>query len=729
VIGLLLPFCPHTILGMPLLHIEPLPRRASKPEILTFLDQVGGLDRKRVGRIELRGPAAVIEVPDGWEARLRKALDGQMFGDRRIRARVTSDSAASEPGDHFSHLARLLNMESRAEAQRIAQQSRKLSPADAEKTGNSLIDLVVTDENAGLGGRCIVQLVRRTRSPLPWTRLDSGSPIVLSTLEHRADQSYRGVVCERVETSISVALDVLPDELGDHDRWRIDLAFDEVATQRQQAALDQARGLRGDRAAILRDVLLGSRQPEFGVDRAVGILNRSLNEVQADAVQFAMSARDVGLIHGPPGTGKTTAVVEVIRQAIRRGKKVLACAPSNLAVDNIFERLLAFGERAVRLGHPARVLPELREHTLDLLVEQHRDVRLARKLVKQAMSLFREAGKQRRTAPQPGERRQLRDDARSLLADARRMEQQAVESILDSAAVICATTTGIDSSLLGPRRFDLVVIDEACQSTEPGCWIPLLRGDRLVLAGDHCQLPPTVVSQEAAAEGFGISLFERLVDHYGQGITRRLTVQYRMHQAIMDFSSREFYDGQLEAHASVREHRLSDLPEVAESRLTEWPMEFIDTAGAGYDEELEPDGDSRRNRQEAEFVSRKVRELLAAGVPARDIAVISPYGAQVRLLRELLDVEGLEIDSVDGFQGREKEAVLITLVRSNPAGEIGFLADIRRMNVAMTRARRKLLMVGDSATLGGHAFYRRLLEYCEGLGCYRTVWEETTSTL
>ncbi|MEI8372786.1 MAG: IGHMBP2 family helicase [Planctomycetota bacterium] len=710
---------------MPLLHIAPLPRRASKLEVLDFLDRVGGLDRKRVGRIEFRGPTAVIEVPDGWEARLPKALDGQMFGDRRVRVHIAADRCTtSGPEDHFERLGRLLDMESKAEAQRVAQQAKKLSPAEAEKTGNSLIDLVVVDENAGLGGRLIVQLTRRTRGLLRWTRLDVGSPVVISPHKDRAELSYRGVVCERSETSIFVAIDGLPDELGEHDTWRIDIAFDEVATQRQRAALEQARVLRGDRAAILRDVLVGQRQPEFGVDGAVGALDRSLNETQVDAVQFALSARDVGLIHGPPGTGKTTAVVEVIRQAIRRGRKVLACAPSNLAVDNIFERLLGFRERVVRVGHPARVLPELREHTLDLLVEGHRDVRLAHKLVKQAMSLFREAGRHRRTAPKPGERKQLRDDARSLLADARKMELQAAESILDSASVICATTTGIDSQLLGPRRFDLVVIDEACQSTEPGCWIPLLRGDRLVLAGDHCQLPPTVVSQEAAAEGFGTSLFERLVNHYGTGITRRLTVQYRMNQAIMDFSSRELYDGQLEAHASVREHRLCDLPDVTASRLTESPVEFIDTAGASYDEELEPDGESRMNRQEAELVARKVRELLDAGIAARDIAVISPYGAQVRFLREQLDIPGLEIDSVDGFQGREKEAVVISLVRSNPKGEIGFLADHRRMNVAMTRARRKLLIVGDSATLGGHPFYTRLLEYCENLGAYRTVWEE-----
>jgi ATP-dependent RNA/DNA helicase IGHMBP2 len=441
-------------------------------------------------------------------------------------------------------------------------------------------------------------------------------------------------------------------------------------------------------------------------------------------VQFALSARDVELIHGPPGTGKTTAVVEVVRQAVRRGRKVLVCAPSNLAVDNLFERLLGFGERVVRLGHPARVLPELREHTLDLLVEQHHDVRLARKLVKQALALFREADRRTRAAPKPGARRQLREDAKSLLADARRLEVQAVESILDSASVLCATTTGLDSQVLGTRRFDLAVIDEACQSTEPGCWIPLLRCDRVVLAGDHCQLPPTVVSQEAAAQGFAVSLFERLMGLYGGQIARRLAVQYRMHEAIMGFSSAEFYDGDLEADPTVRQHLLIGLQGVRDTAMTGSPAEFVDTAGAGFDEELEPDGESRLNRQEAELAQHKVKELLDCGVNPADIAVIAPYAAQVRLLRSLLAVPGLEIDSVDGFQGREKEAVVISLVRSNPKGEIGFLGDLRRMNVALTRARRRLVVIGDSATLAGEPFYQRMIEYFERLGAYRTVWEE-----
>lgn len=708
---------------MDLIYLEPLPRRVSKSDILAFLQDPGGLDRQRVGRVELRGVQAIIEVPEGWKARLVKVLDGQKLGDRRVRVWTGAPAAGQDRDDPFQRLARLLEMESRAEAQRAAEQARRLSPAEAEQSGNTLLDLVVTDEQAGLGGRYLVQFGKRGRAPLPWTRLDVGSPVVLSPGE-KAAEPHRGVVCERDPQSICVALDRLPDDLADQETWRVDVSFDEVAVERQRAALHRAPLARGDRTAILRDVLLGLRQPEFGLDPEVRPLDAGLNEVQRQAVQFALSARDVGLIHGPPGTGKTTAVVEVIRQAVRRGRRVLACAPSNLAVDNIFERLVGFGERAVRLGHPARVLPALREHTLDLMVQRHQDVQLARKLVKQALVLFREANRYTRAAPQPGARRQLREDAKSLLDDARRLEMQAVESILDSARVLCATTTGLDSQLLGTRRFDLAVIDEACQSTEPGCWMPILRCDRVVLAGDHCQLPPTVVSQEAAAEGFGVSLFERLMTLYGPAIARRLKVQYRMHEAIMEFSSAEFYEGDLAADESVRSHLLADLPGIAGGPFTESPIEFIDTAGAGFDDELEPDGESRLNPQEAELVRRKVHELLAAGMASGDIAVIAPYAAQVRLLRELLAVPGLEVDSVDGFQGREKEAVVISLVRSNSRGEIGFLADVRRMNVALTRARRKLLVVGDTATLASHPFYARLIEYFEARGAYRTVWEE-----
>ncbi|MEQ8787277.1 MAG: AAA domain-containing protein [Pirellulaceae bacterium] len=709
---------------MSLLHLESLPRRTGKSDVLRFLVDQGGLDRKRVGRIDLRGESAVVEVPDDWAPRLARQLDGQLLGERPLH--VWAESLADGHQDeHLPRLARLLEMEYRAEARQAAERGKRLSRADAERSGASLVDLVVVDEDSGLGGRCLLTLAKRQRGPLPWTRLGSGSPVALSPDEKNDGVFWRGVVFQRSGSQIRVALGDFPDELADYETLRLDLARDEVAVNRQREALHRAHGAAGDRFAHLRDVLLGRRKLERNADLQEAALDETLNTTQREAVDFALAAADVALIHGPPGTGKTTAVVEVIRRAVARGEKVLACAPSNTAVDNILERLVRHGARAVRLGHPARVSPELHSHTLDLLVDEHADVRLARKLVKQAMGLFRQASRYTRAKPAPGERKETREEAKSLLADARRLERQAVETILNTADVVCATATGLDRDLLGSRRFELGVIDEACQSTEPVCWIPLPWCERVVLAGDHCQLPPTVISREAAAEGFSRSLFERLVDQHGETIARRLTVQYRMHEAIMDFSSLEFYDAQLTADASVRAHRLADLPDVVESPITTEAVEFIDTAGASYDEELEPDGESRRNPQEADLVRRKVQALLDAGVAARQIAVIAPYAAQVRLLRERMSEPELEIDSVDGFQGREKEAVIISLVRSNARGEIGFLGDVRRMNVALTRARRKLLVLGDSATLCSHPFYQRLLEYFESIGAYHTVWEES----
>jgi predicted DNA helicase len=359
------------------------------------------------------------------------------------------------------------------------------------------------------------------------------------------------------------------------------------------------------------------------------------------------------------------------------------------------------------------------------LVEAHSDIQLARKLVREAHSLRDKAGKWTRGKPQPGARQQMREEARDLIQDARRLEAQVVKHLLDSADIVCSTTTAIDSEILGQRTFDLAVIDEACQSTEPGCWIPLQRSERVILAGDHCQLPPTVVSRDAEREGFGLSMLERLIALSHADCHRRLDIQYRMHEQIMRFSSDEFYDGGLTADASVQGHLLSMIPGVESNELTDWPLEFIDSAGASYDEELEPDGESRRNPQEAALVARQVERLCASGLSPADIAVITPYAAQARLLREQLSNAwpDLEIDTVDGFQGREKEAVVVSLVRSNSDCEIGFLADTRRMNVALTRARRKLIVIGDSATIGSHEFYQRLLAHFERSQAYRTVWE------
>ncbi len=560
---------------------------------------------------------------------------------------------------------------------------------------------------------------------MPWTRIGVGSPVLITPQEQgNTVRGLRGVVSRRTSQNIIVATDSLPDEFDDEATWRIDMAYDEVTRLRQRAAMDRARAATSGRLAELRKVLLGEREPRFREMAEIDWFDSALDESQRDAVSLALSADDVAIIHGPPGTGKTTSVAELIRQAVARGEKVLACAPSHVAVDNILERLIGAGVNAVRLGHPARVAESLRSRSLDLLVDGHEDLQLARKLVRDALALQRRANRFTRAKPEPGAKNAMRREARELFADARRIERQTVEQILDHASVLCATTTGLDDELLGDRTFDLVVIDEAGQSTEPPCWIPLTRAGRLVLAGDHCQLPPTVIAPAAVEGGFAVSMLQRLAESDGERLARRLTLQYRMHTSIMEFSSLEFYDAALIAHESVAGHRLVDLPGVAPGRLTESPVELIDTAGASYDEQPEPDGESRLNPREAQLVCRYVGALVAAGVAAEDIAVIAPYAAQVRLLRELLKGLAVEIDSVDGFQGREKEAIIVTLVRSNPTGEIGFLADTRRMNVALTRARRKLIIIGDSATLSSDPFYSRLFEYVELLGGYRTVWEE-----
>lgn len=609
-------------------------------------------------------------------------------------------------------------MESKAEIERMEERRKVQNTADAEKSGETILDLVVTDHVHGLGGHQLVTFMRRNETlRMPWHRLRVGSPVVVSPFREDG-KPETGVVSRKKHDSVQVALNRWPDAKC----FRIDLTADEVTRQRQLSAIMTAKDSRG-RLGHMRSVMMGEKKPGFSNRKLDVQFQTELNDSQKSAVEFALSAEDLAIIHGPPGTGKTTTVVELIVQAIVRGDKVLACAPSNTAVDNLLERLVDARQRVVRIGHPARVAERLRDYSLDGLVEQHDNMPVIKGMLREAEAIFRKSEKWTRAKRERGERQAMRREAKRLQADARMLERQAIHSILDQANVICATTT-FNPELLDDRWFDLAVIDEACQSTEPGCWVPLLRADRLVLAGDHQQLPPTVLSTEAARQGFAISLMERQLKIYGEQISKMLTVQYRMHRDIMTFSSDQFYHGELIADPSVVEHVLPDLDGVLGNEFTQKTVTFIDTAGAGWDEELEPDGLSKRNPRESELVLKKVKSLLDSGLPAEDIAVIAPYAAQVRLLRDQFEGQGLEIDTVDGFQGREKEAVIITLVRSNQQNEIGFLADRRRMNVAMTRARRKLLVIGDSATLGVDEFYRAFFEYVESVNGYQTVWEE-----
>jgi ATP-dependent RNA/DNA helicase IGHMBP2 len=628
--------------------------------------------------------------------------------------------------DHFQRLARLLDLEAEAEKQETIRSLEKLSPAEAEASGSSLINLVIREEDAGLGGKILLTFGKRNENlNLPYSRIGNGSPVILSEegLHDKDAPSWRGIVSRAHKDVIQVAFTQWPESDSDRPTFRLDRSTDEISRQRQRLALETAQGAKGKRLAVLRDVLLGKQNPVFNKIEIQNPFNKKLNDSQNQAVAFALSAEDVAIIHGPPGTGKTTTLIELMRQIVRNGQSVLAVAASNLAVDNMLERLVDAGENAIRLGHPARVTPALREHTLDELAEIHPDMKLARKLTRDAHSLRKQASKYFRVKPDPNMRHSLREEAKQLLNEARQIEDSVTERIISNAKIVCATATGLDSEIFAHRKFDWCIMDEASQSVEPSAWIPIQYANRLVLAGDHFQLPPTVISPEAIRGGFNISMMERLLN-INSGLSRLLNIQYRMHQDIMNFSSDVFYERSLQADESVRTALLTDLPHVTSSPLTDSPIHFIDTAGASYDEEQEPDGDSRLNPLEAELVIKKVHELLASGVTSDQIAIISPYSAQVKLLREKLKQLDIEIDSVDGFQGREKEVVIVSLVRSNREGEVGFLADTRRMNVALTRARRKLIVIGDSATITSHGFYQRMVEYFESIGAYHSVWEE-----
>jgi ATP-dependent RNA/DNA helicase IGHMBP2 len=700
---------------MELLFIDGLPPGVGKGGIVRLLIEVGRLNKNHIGIITLNGGLATIEISDGRASRLAHLLDGHSIETRHIRA---WQQAAGESQPHFAQLRRWLALEADAEKQQLQADPQ----AQSEYT---LTRLVIRGEDVGLGGRILLQLSpRNEQARLPFSRLSAGSPIMLSEEGESQPQSWRGVISRLSGKSCEIALSQSPESAA--KSFRIALANDEIARQRMERALTRVETARGNRTAVLRDIMLGEQPATFANDHVpanTAAYTSHLNPSQQAAVRHALAAEDVAIIHGPPGTGKTTTVAALIQTAVARGDRVLACAPSNLAVDNLAEQLAAAGVSLARLGHPARILPELQAHTLDALVERQESYRQAKKLRRQAFGLRDQAGKFRRARPAPGEKQALRDEAAQMLDEARQLEAQAIEQALDSAAVILSTLTGIDSALLGQRQFDLCVIDEAGQSTEPAAWIPVTRSDRLVLAGDHQQLPPTIVSRPAQEQGFGVSLLERLIQRDGAHLARRLDVQYRMNQQIMDFSSAAFYDGALQADDSVQGHLLCNLPGVAGDGLTKTAVTFIDTAGAGYDDSQPADSDSRHNPEEAALAAKKVRQLLDANVPATSIAIITPYSAQVQLLRGLLP-DSIRIGTVDGFQGREMEAIVISLVRSNREGQVGFLAETRRMNVALTRARRKLIVIGDSATIGSDPFYGRLLDYFDAIGAYHSIWEE-----
>lgn len=485
--------------------------------------------------------------------------------------------------------------------------------------------------------------------------------------------------------------------------------------------------------------------------------NPDLDDSQREAIAFSLHTnRHLSLIHGPPGTGKTSTVAELIQQAVHQHKyKVLVVAPSNVAVDNVLEcivqsqgklkqeeqqrstnnkkKMVPRRMRAVRIGHPAKIKPGILEYSLEAQVQSAEGTEIVQ-AVRQELQTYLQILLKPKFSSSRGidSRSTAYREVKLLRQEIRQRETKVVQSLLRDAQVVLCTTVGAANRILKDMEFDLVIIDEAAQALEASCWIPILKGRRLVLAGDHCQLPPTIKCHDPKVQkGLAITLFERILNTYKETkdqVSRMLQVQYRMHQSIADWASRAMYHGQLRTHTSVAQHVLSDLATYRHHDGEDHPhpaLLLIDTAGCGM-EEGEASSGSRFNEGEAQLIVEHVQTLLRAGVKAEEIAVISPYNGQVELLRTLLlpDIAPtLEIRSVDGFQGGEREAVVLSLVRCNHKGEIGFLSDSRRLNVAITRAKRHCAVICDTETVTNSKFIGDLIDWMETHGEYRSAME------
>jgi superfamily I DNA and/or RNA helicase len=622
---------------------------------------------------------------------------------------------------------------------RIALERSGRSLVERVALGIALAHLRIVDELSAPGDRVRVRVSVPEHVDLDNLRLAPGDPIRLWAEHPDEAGAVRGVFERRDGQSLWMMLDRAVDEI-DRD-YALDPEAPEITFDRGDRAIERARGaLATSDLARLREVAALARPPRPLAATSWEPLDADLDERQRTAVDGALRSGDIALIWGPPGTGKTRTLIEVVRQRVARGERVLCVAPSNTAVDNLGARLAGIGIRAVRLGHPARVSPALVSLTIDAQIDRDGAFDLAREWRDRARALRKSALGRR--GP---EARAVWQEARSLDRDAAREIMNAERAIVDRAEVVLATCVGCDHALLGETVFDCVVVDEATQAPDPLLLIPLSRAKVAVLAGDSHQLGPVVVGGARAEAVLGATVFERLVDVHGESVSVMLEQQHRMHEQIMTFPSRSMYGGKLRAAADVAHHTLEDLgvrPDPARAR----PVWFIDTAGKDWIEErtdFDPGGSlgnlpsssfdpSTVNTGNAERVAAEARRLLSRGVAATDLAIIAAYSAQARRLRDLLRDEraaGLEVGTVDGFQGREKEAVIVDLVRSNDSGELGFLANTRRMNVALTRARRFLLVVADSATLGNHPYYAGFIRYVDELDAHGSAWSDEAEPL
>ncbi|WP_345955855.1 AAA domain-containing protein [Mucilaginibacter sp. PAMB04168] len=630
--------------------------------------------------------------------------------------------------DYFKKLLTLLNIERDDDRKAYLKLTETSSATDRRTNGLTWYPIAIRGTELSRGDYLTVEVERTTHQEITH-QLRFGASAALFSNHDPKNNRVEGTIAYvgRDRLKITLLTDELPDWSRD-GKLGIDLLFDENSYKEMQDALKTADVLSDKQSdSSLIQVLTGQKPPSF-LNRASYTSTVSLNNSQNKAVDQIIDAQDLCIVHGPPGTGKTTTLVQAIKTLIaQEGEQVLVVAPSNTAVDLLSEKLAAEGLRVLRIGNPVRVSDRLTALTLDEQIANHPHMKEIKKLKKQAAEYKNMAHKYKRSfgKAERDQRKALFDEAHRIMKDVGKTEQYITDDLTAKAQVITATLVGSNHYTIRNLKFKTVFIDEAGQALEPACWIPILKAQKVILAGDHYQLPPTIKSAEAAKGGLSTTLLEKCTLHHPEAVTL-LEEQYRMNESIMSYSSKVFYQDRLMANSSVAQQLLFE---------GDLPLNFVDTAGCGFDEKME--GTSSTNPEEAAFLFTHLAQLVEqlnghydlTNFPS--IAVISPYKEQIRLLRdqlanhpELINYgEKIAINTIDSFQGQERDVVYISMTRSNNQGDIGFLSDIRRMNVAMTRARKKLVVIGDSSTLAQLPFYADFITYTEQHGGYQSAWE------
>lgn len=624
---------------------------------------------------------------------------------------MKQDNDTNSPIQHLQRQQLLLRMEYEYEKEEFKRQTETMGVARKVKRGLCWFPITAGRSYYNSLNQLVMEVTRTEDTDIEHN-FEYGRPVCFFR------QSADGSLCYyNFQATVSYADDtrmvlVMPGsgaivDVQNADRLGVQLYFDETSYRTMFEALNDVLRAKDNRLAQLRDTLLGTLKPGFR--ELYPVRFPWLNSTQETAVNKVLCTRDVAIVHGPPGTGKTTTLVEAIYETLHREPQVLVCAQSNTAVDWISEKLVDRGVNVLRIGNPTRVNDKMLSFTYERRFEAHPSYTELWSIRKELRQLH---SKTRRGSYE--EREGLRSRMARLRDRATALEVQINADLFDSAHVIASTLVSSNHRLLSGRRFGTLFIDEAAQALEAACWIAIRKADRVILAGDHQQLPPTIQCYEAARGGLERTLMETIVARKPQTVSL-LTVQYRMNEVIMRFSSDWFYNGKLTA-----------APEVRHRGILDWdtPISWIDTSDMDFKEEFVGESFGRINRQEADLLLSELKKYIERIGGERilderiDFGLISPYKAQVQYLRGKLKTDAslrpyrslMSVNTVDGFQGQERDVIFISLVRANETGQIGFLSDLRRMNVAMTRARMKLVILGEASTLSHHPFYKKLLQ-------------------